>query len=79
MTTRQRLDHAVLTATGQDIRLIGNWESLPGLPAQADAVAEQLHVDRHRLLRCRDIADILDLIEDSQSVTAPRDDGPTFF
>jgi hypothetical protein len=79
MTTRQRLDHAVLTTTGQDIRLMGNWDPLPGLPGQADAVAERLQVDRQRLLRCRDIADILELLETSSVAPRPTDDGPAFF
>ncbi len=63
MTSRQRLNQALLSVTGEDIRLAGNWDPLPGLADNADLLAERLNIPKPQLLRCRDIADVLDLLE----------------
>lgn len=65
MTTRQQLDRAVLRACNSDIRLVGNFQPLAELRVHAEVIAEELRVDVSRLRRCRDIADIVDLMEGS--------------
>ena len=57
MTNRQRLDQTLLSVAGEDIRLVGNWERLPGLFGNAEQLAERLNVSKSQLLRCQDIAD----------------------
>ena len=42
MTSRQRLNQVLLSVTGEDIRLVGNWERLPGLFGNAEQLAERL-------------------------------------
>lgn len=63
MTVRQRLDQAVLSVTGEDIRLVGNWESLSSFDNHAEQLTEQLNVPILQFMRCRDIADVLELME----------------
>ncbi len=79
MTTRQRLDQAVLQTTGHDIRLVGNWQSVPGLEEFGNALAESLGLPETRLRRCADIADILDLLEGQGSRITPATDEPGWF
>lgn len=78
MTSRQRLDQVLLSVTGEDIRLVGNWEPLPGLAGNADLLGERLNIPRQQLLRCRDIADVLDLLE-TAPVTSKSDNEPSLF
>jgi len=63
MTSRQHLDRVLLSVTGEDICLVGNWERLPGLFGNAEQLAERLNVPKLALLRCRDITDVLGLME----------------
>ncbi len=78
MTTRQRLNQALLSVTGEDIRLIGNWDPVPGLTGHADLLADLLGIPKPQLLRCRDIADVLDLLEGSP-VSGKSDNEPSLF
>lgn len=66
MTSRQQLDRIALQITGQDIRLVGFWEPLPGLNDFPAEFARALGVSEGALLRCRDIVDVLDLTGDRQ-------------
>lgn len=79
MTSRQRLNQEMLVTTGQDIRLVGNWEPLPELFGNDEILAERLVVPTRHLLRCRDIADVLDLIEREGRLQADRSDGTAWF
>ncbi|MFZ4779686.1 MAG: hypothetical protein ACOYM3_30365, partial [Terrimicrobiaceae bacterium] len=67
MTSRQRLNQVLLSVTGEDIRLVGNWERLPALFGNAEQLAERLNVTKVALLRCQDIADVLGLMENGPS------------
>lgn len=78
MTTRQRLNQVVLSVTGEDIRLVGNWDPVPGLSGHADLLADLLSIPRAQLLRCRDIADVLDLLE-AGPVAGKADNEPSLF
>ena len=78
MTNRQHLNQVLLSVTGEDIRLVGNWERLPGLFGNAEQLAERLNVPKLPLLRCRDIADVLGLME-SGPLADSFDNGPTLF
>lgn len=78
MTSRQRLNQALLTVTGEDIRLVGNWDPVPGVPSHADLLADVLNIPKSQLLRCRDIADVLDLLE-SGPVSSKSDNEPSLF
>jgi len=78
MTNRQHLNQVLLSVTGEDIRLVGNWERLPGLFGNAEQLAERLNVPKLPLLRCRDIADVLGLMEKGPLVDS-ADNGPTLF
>lgn len=62
MLSRQKLDRLVLKITGEDIRLLGFWSPLPGLPERAAEYAREFGVSEASLGRCRDIVDILDLL-----------------
>jgi hypothetical protein len=59
---RHFLNLTVQRITGQDIRLLGNWEPVPFGNAYSFEIAAALHVDERELLRCRDISDILHLL-----------------
>ena len=48
--------------TGFDIRLAGIWKALPALDIYAAEIAAALGVPEKTLRRCRDIADVLDII-----------------
>ncbi len=61
MTSRQSLDLIAQRITGEDIRLVGFWEPLPGLVEFRAEFARELGVSEAALLRCRDIVEILDL------------------
>lgn len=78
MTTRQRLNQAVLSVTGEDIRLVGNWDPVPGLSGHADLLADLLNIPKFQLVRCRDIADVLDLLE-ADPVASKSDNEPSLF
>lgn len=65
--------------TGEDIRLVGNWEPLPGLLDHGAVLADRLDVFPTQLLRCRDIADVVDLMEREGRLKADRSEGPTWF
>lgn len=78
MTSRQHLDQVLLHVTGEDIRLVGNWDQLPGFPDNAELLAESLNVPKSQLLRCRDISDVLILLE-TRPVETQVDAGPSLF
>lgn len=78
MTNRQRLDQTLLSVAGEDIRLVGNWERLPGLFGNAEQLAERLNVSKSQLLRCQDIADVLGLMDKGPLVDS-ADNGPSLF
>ena len=78
MTSRQHLDQVLLQVMGEDIRLVGNWDPLPGFPDNAEQLAESLNVPKSQLLRCRDISDVLVLVE-TRRVETPVDVGPSLF
>ena len=78
MTNRQRLDQILLSVAGEDILLLENWERLPGLFGNAEQLAERLNVPKLPLLRCRDIADVLGLMENGL-LADNSDKGPTLF
>jgi len=40
MTSRQHLNQVLLSVTGEDIRLVENWERLPALFGNAEQLAE---------------------------------------
>lgn len=79
MTTRQRLDIAVRSVTGEDIRFAGNWDPLPGLPGNEYAIADKINVEPSRLMRCRDIYAILELMEINPSELPKASDMPSLF
>lgn len=79
MTTRQRLDIAVRSVTGEDIRFAGNWDPLPGLSGNEYAIADRLSLDPSRLMRCRDIYEILELMEVNPSELPKPNDAPSLF
>ncbi|GAT35292.1 hypothetical protein TSACC_3357 [Terrimicrobium sacchariphilum] len=79
MTTRQRLDIAVRSVTGEDIRFAGNWDPLPGLSGNEHAIADRLNLDASRLRRCRDIYEILELMEINPSELPKANDAPSLF
>jgi len=62
MTARHFLDMQVRRITGQDIRLAGIWKALPALDSYAAEISAALGVSEIALRRCRDIADVLDLL-----------------
>jgi len=76
MTTRQALDRAVLRVTGKDIRLVGNWSKLWCLRDYAAEIAAELAVDPEKIEGCRDITEILNLIEGSTIFHAEREETP---
>jgi hypothetical protein len=78
MTSRQHLDQALLHVTGEDIRLVGNWDQIPGFPENAEQLAERLNIPKPQLLRCRDISDVLVLMETRPEETRV-DIGPSLF
>jgi hypothetical protein len=78
MTSRQQLNQVLLSVTGEDIRLVGNWERLPALFGNAEQLAERLNIPKLHLLRCRDIADVLGLM-DNGSIGGGSDTGPALF
>ncbi len=63
MTARQTLDRAVSRVTGKDIRLVGNWSRLWCLDHSAPEIADELGVNVDLLKQCRDIVEIMELIE----------------
>lgn len=63
MSSRQTLDTAVKRVTGEDIRLVGNWQPLPGLADHVSQLADYLGLPENRLRQCADITDILNLLE----------------
>ncbi len=79
MTTRQRLEIAVRSVTGEDIRLAGNWDPLPGLMGNEYAIADRINVPPARLMRCRDIYEILELMELNPSEAPRVSDSPSLF
>jgi len=79
MTTRQRLEIAVRSVTGEDIRFAGNWDPLPGLFGNEHAIADKLNLDASRLMRCRDIYEILELMEVNPSELPKSSDSPSLF
>jgi len=78
LTNRQRLDQVLLSVTGEDIRLVGNWERLTGLFGNAEQLAERLNVQKSSHLRCRGNADVFDLM-DSEQIDIGVEEGPSLF
>jgi hypothetical protein len=62
MTARHLLDMHVRRITGFDIRLAGIWKALPALDIYAAEISAALGISEKALRRCRDIADVLDII-----------------
>ena len=62
MTARQIFDSTIQRVTGVDVRLIGNWEPLPSFEGHLSAICTALGISEGDLLRCADIADVLELI-----------------
>lgn len=79
MTSRQTLDRAVLKTTGLDIRLAGNWEPLESLRLQPEDLADELGVSASALRRCRDISDLIVLIDGAGIGRSDNDDSPSLF
>ncbi len=79
MTSRQTFDRAVLKMTGRDIRLAGNWEPLDALKLCPDDLAEELRIDPASLRRCRDVSDVLVLIDGAGISRPDNDDAPSLF
>lgn len=61
MVSRYQLDRIAMRVTGNDIRLVGFWEPLPGLVEFRAEFSRELGVSEAALLRCRDIIEVLDL------------------
>lgn len=76
--SRQLLNRVMLDITGEDIRLIGNWELPRTWKGNVEEIADRLQIDRTRLHRCRDIAEVVDLIETPAEDSAPQD-GPSLW
>lgn len=79
MTSRQTFDRAVLKTTGLDIRLAGNWEPLDALKLRPEDLADELGVATAALRRCRDISDVLVLIDGAGISRSDNDDSPSLF
>lgn len=62
MDARHTLNLTVQRITGTDIRHLGNWDSVPCVDTYRLELAAALQVRERELGRCRDIADLLDLI-----------------
>jgi hypothetical protein len=67
---RHSLNLTIQRITGQDIRLLGNWEPVPFEKTYNFEIAEALQVSERDLLRCRDISDILSLIAGTECATS---------
>lgn len=65
MSSRQALDSVVKRVTGEDIRLVGNWQPLPGLKEHASQLADHLGLPESRLRQCGDITDVLTLLDNA--------------
>lgn len=57
------MDTAVKRVTGEDIRLVGNWQPLPGLKEYSSQLADHLGLPENRLRQCADITDVLTLLD----------------
>lgn len=62
MYVRHFFDSTVLRITGRDTRLVGNWEPVPDWKDRGAEVAAALDISEREFLRCREIADVLDLL-----------------
>jgi hypothetical protein len=67
---RHSLNLTIQRITGQDIRLLGNWEPVPFEKAYSFEIAAALQVGERDLLRCRDISDILSLVGGAECATS---------
>jgi hypothetical protein len=67
---RHSLNLTIQRITGQDIRLLGNWEPLPFGTAYNFEIAAALQVEERALLRCQDISDILGLMAGTECTTS---------
>jgi hypothetical protein len=63
MIARHLFDSTVLRLTGRDLRPAGNWEPLPDWTDCRSELAMALGLTEGELRRCREIADVLDLIK----------------
>ena len=70
MDARHSLNLTIQRITGQDIRLLGNWEPAPFEKSYSFEIAAALHVGERDLLRCRDISEILSLIAGAECATS---------
>lgn len=64
MNARQFLNQTIERITGEDIRLVGNWQQIPKLENHLAEISIELGVSERELSRCRDIVDVLSLITD---------------
>lgn len=62
MDARHSFNLTIQRITGKDIRLLGNWESVPFDVSFRFEVAAALQLNERDLQRCRDISDILNLM-----------------
>ena len=62
MTARHILNATVQRLTGRDIRLMGNWDPLPDWNTRLSEISFSLGTTERQLQRCRDISDVLELI-----------------
>lgn len=76
MITRQQLDRLALRITGNDIRLVGYWERLPGLDEHLAEFAAELGVTEIALGRCHDIVEVLDLTGNCRNVRPAENASP---
>lgn len=79
MNARQFLNQTIERITGEDIRLVGNWQRIPKLENHLAEISIALDIPERELSRCRDIVDVLSLITDLR--VTDRSDVPdaTFF
>jgi hypothetical protein len=70
MTARHILNATVQRLTGRDIRLMGNWDPLPDWNTRLSEISFSLGTTERQLQRCRDIADVLELVHPRQTDAA---------
>ncbi len=64
--------------SGEDIRLTGNWQPIECVQSMTAELALELGVAESRLRRCRDVAEVLELMErEAESRTPDHGDGQT--
>ena len=79
MNARQFLNQTIERITGEDIRLVGNWQQIPKLETHLAEISLELGVSERDLSRCRDIVDVLSLITDRRVTDRSDIPDPSFF